>query len=69
MSLLRLHDSSIESFVLALTVVGSAFAQDGHERLASVGVSDIAPRELLSGRHKMLSPDAWIEGYLSRFDI
>jgi hypothetical protein len=51
MSLLRLHDSSIESFVLALTVVGSAFAQDGHERLASVGVSDIAPRELLSGRH------------------
>jgi hypothetical protein len=31
--------------------VGSAFAQDGHEWLASVGASDIAPRELLSGRH------------------
>jgi hypothetical protein len=59
----------IKSLVLAFVLVGAAFAQEAFERLTSLNVADLVPRDLLGGPHYKVAPEARIAGYLPTFNV
>jgi hypothetical protein len=59
----------IKSLVLALVLVGTAFAQDAFERPTPLNAADLAPNDLLGGPHYKVAPEARIEGYLPTFKV
>jgi hypothetical protein len=59
----------IKSLVLALVLVGTAFAQDALERPTPLNAADLAPHDLLGGPHYKVAPEARIEGYLPTFKV